>query len=200
MSTLSISERLRILIPGPEVSSNLKHLFKLTRLLDCLYYQWSFSFNFGDFVFPNEASKKKPKFKHFLHIFFARLPKQKSSVWMRAEKVLIIFTSHSVPNQYQSPIKPHKRFKQTQHTELFSKSIDGRGMNVWSGVHFLSIKNVWLVERDSRYIQISYRNGQIPLWIPAESDSSSEFSLHVQNIFLCSPFRASFYFCFIEKL
>lgn len=69
--------------------------------------------------------RRSRSFKHFLHMFFARLPKQKSSVWMRAEKVLIIFTSHSVPNQYQSPIKPHKRFKQTQHTKLFSKSIDG---------------------------------------------------------------------------
>lgn len=152
-------------------------------------------------MFPNEASKKKPKFKHFLHMFFARLPKQKSSVWMRAEKVLIIFTSHSVPNQYQSPIKPHKRFKQTQHTELFSKSIDGRGINVWSGVHFLSIKNVWLVERDSRYIQISYRNGQIPLWIPAESDSRFEFSLHVQDIcILVFSVSCEFLFLFYWKI
>lgn len=120
---------------------------------------------------------------------------EKFCVNARAEKVLIIFTSHSVPNQYQSPIKPHKRFKQTQHTKLFRKSIVGRGMNVRSGVHFLSIKNVWLVERDSRYIQISYRNVQIPLWIWV-----SRFSLHVRHIFLSSPFRASFYFCFIEKL
>lgn len=127
------------------------------------------------------------------------LPKRKSSVWMRAEKVLIIFTSHSVPNQYQSPIKPHKRFKQAQHTELFGKSIDGRGMNVWSGVHFLSIKNVWLVERDSRYIQISYRTFKSLCEFQPRVIRVLSFSLHVRNIFLCSPFRASFYFVLLKN-
>lgn len=102
-------------------------------------------------------------------MFFARLPKQKSSVWMRAEKVLIIFTSHSVPNQYQSPIKPHKRFKQTQHTKLFSKSIDG-GMYDLLFIFYQSKMCGWL-----NATRATFKSAiEIPLWIPGESDSSFE--------------------------
>lgn len=59
----------------------------------------------------------------------------------------------------------HNWFKQTQTRKLFSQI----NIETWS-VHFLSIKNVWLVHNDSRSIQISYQNKTSP-----SAESNREF-------------------------